>query len=124
MRYWERRLRYNKQLWVITKVVVGTFLIINGVYNIYNISEDFNEKMDEKYKIEQRKEIQQENLEWERESKEEFLKECYGEDWMEKSGYKVYEKEEEPNKWYLKENKEQYKEQKETREWDSKSSSF
>ena len=80
--------------------------------------------MDEKYKIEQRKEIQQENLEWERESKEEFLKEYYGEDWMEKSGYKVYEKEEEPNEWYLKENKEQYKEQKETREWDSKSSSF
>ena len=58
MRYWERRLRYNKQLWVITKVVVGTFLIINGVYILTNnISEDFNEKMDEKYKIEQRKEI-------------------------------------------------------------------
>lgn len=123
MRYWERRLRYNKQLWVITKVVVGTFLIINGVYILTNnISEDFNEKMDEKYKIEQRKEIQQENLEWERESKEEFLKEYYGEDWMEKSGYKVYEKEDESNEWYLKENKEQ--KEKETREWDSKSSSF
>ena len=123
MRYWERRLRYNKQLWVITKVVVGTFLIINGVYVLTNnISEDFNEKMDEKYKIEQRKEIQQENLEWERESKEEFLKEYYGEDWMEKSGYKVYEKEDESNEWYLKENKEQ--KEKETREWDSKSSSF
>ena len=41
---------------------------------------------------------------------------------MEKSGYKVYEKEDESNEWYLKENKEQ--KEKETREWDSKSSSF